>query len=552
MKKIIAMLLTVIFGFSFSPVYVKATKINSIAYGEKYSELKFNSEYYSKEPDFNLWDKFIKYDLCITDYDSLTDEEKELCEFIFETERSANGTIICERARRILAGDNNIGERITLEQLNDCYGIWDNYSSFKYGYQNYIHCVPDIKCLDKWNDYNEYWLDNEGTVRVQFTGENSGSFSDKFHIYKEKDLYEIETKKLLLLEDDEIGCFFVPENYIEYSGDYYYIKDDNTVVLAKSKYSKKDVNFEGTPIEEKVIIPDEINGYPVTAIEQNAFIGSDLTEIVLPDTIKIIDASAFYGCIFLNKINIPENLEYIGEEAFAYCSSLKAISINSPQINVSQYAFYNCWELKNVNLNVKSIDNNAFQNCTSLKNLILSNNIEKIGFEAFYNCSSLENISLPDSLKIIGCGAFSKYSEEENSIKSITIPSNVKVIGALPRAKGEAPTSGLYIPSTDPLTEEQPCVFSSDCMIYGYQNTEAELYANENNLKFIPLDLKYDANQDGNIDIADVVTVASYVVNPEKNSISEQAVINADVQNSGNGLDANDCLMIQKYICNEN
>ena len=40
MKKIIAMLLTVIFGFSFSPVYVKATKINSIAYGEKYSKLK--------------------------------------------------------------------------------------------------------------------------------------------------------------------------------------------------------------------------------------------------------------------------------------------------------------------------------------------------------------------------------------------------------------------------------------------------------------------------------------------------------------------------------
>lgn len=551
MKKIIAMLLTVIFGFSFSPVYVKATKINSIAYGEKYSELKFNSEYYSKEPDFNLWDKFIKYDLCITDYDSLTDEEKELCEFIFETERSANGTIICERARRILAGDNNIGERITLEQLNDCYGIWDNYSSFKYGYQNYIHCVPDIKCLDKWNDYNEYWLDNEGTVRVQFTGENSGSLSDKFRIYKENGSYEIETKKFLNI-DAEGKKFCVPENYIENNGDYYYIKDDNTVVLAKSKYSKEDVNFEGTPIEEKVIIPDEINGYPVTAIEQNAFIGSDLTEIVLPDTIKIIDAGAFYGCIFLNKINIPENLEYIGEEAFAYCSSLKEISINSPQINVSQYAFYNCWKLKNVNLNVKSIDNNAFQNCTSLKNLILSDNIKKIGFEAFYNCSSLENISLPDSLKIIGCGAFSKYSKEENSIKSITIPSNVKVIGALPRAKGEAPTSGLYIPPTDPLTEEQPCAFSSDCMIYGYQNTEAELYANENNLKFIPLDLKYDANQDGNIDIADVVTVASYVVNPEKNSISEQAVINADVQNSGNGLDANDCLMIQKYICNEN
>lgn len=546
MKKIIAMLLTVIFGFSFSPVYVKATKINLIAYGEKYSKLKSNSEYYSKEPDFNLWDKFIKYDLCITDYDSLTDEEKELCEFIFETERSANGTIICERARRILAGDNNIGERITLEQLNDCYGIWDNYLSFKYGYQNYIHCVPDIKCLDKWNDYNEYWLDNEGTVRVQFTGENSGSLSDKIHIYKENGSYEIETKKFLNI-DAEGKKFYVPENYIENNGDYYYIKDDNTAVLVKSKYSE--TSFASS---EKIIVPDEINGYPVTAIERWAFLNSCATEIILPDTIEFINAGAFQNNIYLEKINIPSNLKYIGEEAFAYCDSLKEINIDSPKLNISPYAFYGDRQLVNVNLNVKSIDNNVFQNCTSLKNLILSNNIEKIGVETFYNCSSLENISLPDSLKIIGCGAFSKYSEEENSIKSITIPSNVKVIGALPRAKGEAPTSGLYIPSTDPLTEEQPCVFSSDCMIYGYQNTEAELYANENNLKFIPLDLKYDANQDGNIDIADVVTVASYVMNSEKNPISEQAIINADVQNSGNGLDANDCLMIQKYICNEN
>ena len=303
--------------------------LNSIAYGEKYSELKFNSEYYSKEPDFNLWDKFIKYDLCITDYDSLTDEEKELCEFIFKTERSANGTIICERARRILAGDNNIGERITLEQLNDCYGIWDNYSPFKYGYQNYIDCVPDIKCLDKWNDYNEYWLDDEGTMRVQFTGENSGSLSDKIHIYKENGLYEIETKKFLNI-DAEGKKFYVPENYIENNGDYYYIKDDNTAVLVKSKYSE--TSFASS---EKIIVPDEINGYPVTAIERWAFLNSCATEIILPDTIEFINAGAFQSNIYLEKINIPSNLKYIGEEAFAYCDSLKEINIDSPKLNIS-------------------------------------------------------------------------------------------------------------------------------------------------------------------------------------------------------------------------
>ena len=44
--------------------------------------------------------------MCITDYDSLTDEEKDLCHFIFDTERSADDTIICVRARKQLAGMN--------------------------------------------------------------------------------------------------------------------------------------------------------------------------------------------------------------------------------------------------------------------------------------------------------------------------------------------------------------------------------------------------------------------------------------------------------------
>ena len=43
-----------------------------------------------------LWDKFLKYDLCITDYDSLTEKEQELCHFIYDTEYSSNKTIICE------------------------------------------------------------------------------------------------------------------------------------------------------------------------------------------------------------------------------------------------------------------------------------------------------------------------------------------------------------------------------------------------------------------------------------------------------------------------
>ncbi|MDE5945736.1 MAG: bacterial Ig-like domain-containing protein, partial [Oscillospiraceae bacterium] len=60
--------------------------------------------------------------------------------------------------------------------------------------------------------------------------------------------------------------------------------------------------------------------------------------------------------------------------------------------------------------------------------------------------------------------------------------------------------------------------------------------------------LKGDSNNDGIIDVADVVAVASYVGNPEANKLDSQGMINADVHNTGNGLTADDALMIQQYI----
>ena len=57
-----------------------------------------------------------------------------------------------------------------------------------------------------------------------------------------------------------------------------------------------------------------------------------------------------------------------------------------------------------------------------------------------------------------------------------------------------------------------------------------------------------DANGDGSIDIADVVTLSAFVGNPDINTISDKAKIFCDIQSHGNGIDASDVLMIQQYI----
>ncbi|MBE6861015.1 MAG: rhamnogalacturonan lyase [Ruminococcus sp.] len=56
-----------------------------------------------------------------------------------------------------------------------------------------------------------------------------------------------------------------------------------------------------------------------------------------------------------------------------------------------------------------------------------------------------------------------------------------------------------------------------------------------------------DANCDGDVNISDVVMIKCYLLNNKKYSISAQGLLNADVQGTGNGVNSQDALAIQKY-----
>lgn len=57
-----------------------------------------------------------------------------------------------------------------------------------------------------------------------------------------------------------------------------------------------------------------------------------------------------------------------------------------------------------------------------------------------------------------------------------------------------------------------------------------------------------DANCDKNVDIADVVIIKCYLINNTAYSITKQGIINADVNETGNGLNIQDSLAILKYV----
>ena len=60
--------------------------------------------------------------------------------------------------------------------------------------------------------------------------------------------------------------------------------------------------------------------------------------------------------------------------------------------------------------------------------------------------------------------------------------------------------------------------------------------------------VKGDANCDNTVDVADVVIVKCYLINSSNYSISKQGVVNVDVHESGNGINIQDVLAIQKKV----
>ena len=74
-----------------------------------------------------------------------------------------------------------------------------------------------------------------------------------------------------------------------------------------------------------VVVPEFIDGYPVTIIGAYAFRECfKLTSITLPNSITTIGDSAFERCVFLTSVTMPNGCS-IGEDAFEDCPAVITI-----------------------------------------------------------------------------------------------------------------------------------------------------------------------------------------------------------------------------------
>ena len=182
------------------------------------------------------------------------------------------------------------------------------------------------------------------------------------------------------------------------------------------------LDYTGSATE--LIIPEIIEGYPVTDIWEFAFSGcSSLTDITIPESVTSIGASAFSNCRSLLSICIPNSVTSIGNSAFYGCHNLTDMIIPESVTSMGDKVFYACRSLTNVDIrgSVSSIGYRAFYGCSNLTTVTIPAGVTTIGDSAFYNCSSLTDVVIPDSVTSIGDSAFF-YCD---SLVSVVIPNGV-------------------------------------------------------------------------------------------------------------------------------
>lgn len=110
----------------------------------------------------------------------------------------------------------------------------------------------------------------------------------------------------------------------------------NEFQYSKSSRGITITKYLGTDTD--VVIPDEIDGKPVYAID-GAFKNQKITSVVIPDSVTHIYGSSFQDCTALTDVAFGKNVQYIGGHAFYECTKLKKIILPQSLTRIDGWAF---------------------------------------------------------------------------------------------------------------------------------------------------------------------------------------------------------------------
>lgn len=168
--------------------------------------------------------------------------------------------------------------------------------------------------------------------------------------------------------------------------------------------TNKTITITGCKNCVNLVIPDEINGIPVTTIGAGAFSSNySLSSVVLGKNIKEIYASAFYDCKNLKTVSFNDGLKTIGQYAFSL-TSLKNVKLPNGLESIGSWAFAKSRKLQTIILNddLENIGNNVFFDCSSLESLSIPDSVTWVASDVVRNCRNLKTLHIGKAARIVG------------------------------------------------------------------------------------------------------------------------------------------------------
>ena len=157
----------------------------------------------------------------------------------------------------------------------------------------------------------------------------------------------------------------------------------------------------------------------LSIIYDYAFGECGFTQIVLPESLKSLQAGAFINNSYLADITIPKKLEGIGAGAFENNDALETVTFKTHEtkLTVDKNAFNYCSVLSRVNIDY--LDDWAhinFQNAAA--------NPASTAHRLYLNNEEIIDVNLPSGTKYIGNNVFNGCS----NIRTLTVPATVEHI----------------------------------------------------------------------------------------------------------------------------
>lgn len=196
---------------------------------------------------------------------------------------------------------------------------------------------------------------------------------------------------------------------------------------------------------EHVLIPDTIDGLPVTALGHRAFYEKTVTTVVVPDSVTEIGAACFSGdnylvslklpdglkrlppaslesCMRLYDFDLPQGLEKIYSSVFEFNYYLTHLTLPSSLTEIEQLNFIGLYGLQSLTL---AEDNAAFK-LDETNGLLMTEDGTRL-LHCFSDIVPAEEIILPEGLKTVDPFAF----HYDYDVKRIVLPEGVETIGAM-------------------------------------------------------------------------------------------------------------------------